>query len=251
MTSLNESTSCLLIRSPRYINTAVDNYGYCTLSIDRLGIGLSSHGEPRDEIQAFLEIEALAALTRMLRAGKLPTVNHAFSRVVHVGHSFGSAQTYGLTAMYPDLSDGIILTGFSLNGSFVGYFGAGGDFQQAELNQPLRFGSSQTRMTLEKIIQDYALTNYVAQPDAMAGEPLAYPRGYLTHSNVNALQYLFLLPGSFDEQIAYVGEATKQPVTVGELLTLSSAPMMNPFKGPVMVITGCKLPFIALSFPHM
>ncbi|KAH7409126.1 hypothetical protein BKA64DRAFT_388116 [Cadophora sp. MPI-SDFR-AT-0126] len=43
-----------------YLNVATDKYKYCTSSFDRLGIGNSSHGEPLNEIQAFLEIAATA-----------------------------------------------------------------------------------------------------------------------------------------------------------------------------------------------
>lgn len=230
-----------------YIDNAVDQNGYCTLSYDRLGIGESSHSEPKNEIQAFLEIEALAALTRMLRNGTLPTVDQAFSRVVHVGHSFGSAQTYSLAAMYPDLSDGIVLTGFSLNTSFSPFFEAGGNFQQAYLNQPIRFGTESAAMAVQSFLQTYALSDLVAPFDVTTAMSYSYPPGYLVSSNANALQYLFFLPGYFDTGLLYNGESTKQPVTVGELLTLNSAPKMIKFGGPVLVITGCKFLFIALS----
>ncbi|TKA67462.1 hypothetical protein B0A49_09356 [Cryomyces minteri] len=221
-----------------YVDTAVDEYGYCTLSYDRLGIGNSSHGEPRNEIQSFLEIQALAAMTRMLRNGSFPTVNHTFSKVVHVGHSFGSAQTFALTAMYPNISDGIILTGWSTNGSFVGYFGAGADFQQANLNQPLRFGSASNYAVLNSFLENYALTDLVAPVQMAPEQSLAYVNGYLTNSNVNSQQYLFFLPPYFDTGLLYYGEQTKQPVTIGELLTLGSLPAMSTFKGPVLVFTG-------------
>lgn len=218
----------------------MDQSGYCTLSYDRLGIGESSHGEPRDEIQAFLEIEALAALTRMLRSGTLPTVDHAFSRVVHVGHSFGSAQTYGLVATYPDISDGIVLSGFSLNSSFTGFFAAGGNFQQAQLNQPIRFGTESTAMAIQGFLQTYALTDLIAPFDVTTAMSYSYSPGYLVSSNANALQYQFFYPGYFDTGLLYNVESTKQPVTVGEMLTLGSSPRINKFGGPVFVITGCK-----------
>ena len=68
-----------------YVNVATDQYKYFTLAYDRLGIGNSSHGEPLNEIQAFLEIQALASLTNMLREGKFPGVNQTFDKVTHVG----------------------------------------------------------------------------------------------------------------------------------------------------------------------
>ncbi|KAI9728679.1 MAG: hypothetical protein M1828_002785 [Chrysothrix sp. TS-e1954] len=220
-----------------YINSALDA-GYSTFSYDRLGIGNSSHGEPKNEIQAPLEIEALATLTRMLRSGSLPGVSANFSKIVHVGHSFGSSQTFALTAKYPNISDGIVLTGFSTNGSFVPYFGAGADFQQANLNQPLRFGSMANAMALNTFTQNYALTDLLTPIDVTTIKPLNYPNGYLANSNVNSQQYLFLLPPYFDNGILYAGEQAKQPVTIGELLTLGSVPKMNTFSGPVLVVTG-------------
>jgi hypothetical protein len=78
------------------INVATDQYKYYTLSFDCLGIGNSPHGEPLNEIQAYLEIAATAQLTMMLRNGTFPGVNHTFEKAVRVGHSFGSAQTYAL-----------------------------------------------------------------------------------------------------------------------------------------------------------
>ena len=140
--------------------------------------------------------------------------------------------------MYPNISDGIVLTGFSMNSSFVGYFGAGANFVQANLNQPFRFGNV-SLASAQSLLSMYGLQ------DATAGlapsQSLNYPTGYLTNANINSQQYLFFLPGYFDQGILEAGEATKQPVTPGELLTLGSAPTMNAFAGPVLVITGSKL----------
>ena len=240
-----------------YVNVATDTYKYSTLAYDRLGIGNSSHGEPLNEIQSFLEVAALAELTLMLRNGKFPKVNQGFKKVTHVGyvlgsqaqarngltylfdsHSFGSAQTYSLVSMYPTISDGIVLTGFSMNGSFVGLFGAGADFQQANLNQPFRFGSASSFAAIQTVLNNYGLTDVGAGITAAPG--LNYPNGYLTNSNANSNQYLFFLPGYFDEGILFAGEAAKQPVAVGELLTLTSLPAVNEYARPVLIITGCK-----------
>lgn len=119
-----------------YVNRAVEEYGYATFSHDRLGIGMSSHGEPVNEIQVQLEIAALKKLTDLLRAGEIPGVPK-FKKVIHVGHSFGSVQSYALAAMYPDITDGLGLTGFSQNGTFLPFFQYGGGFTQANLNPNL------------------------------------------------------------------------------------------------------------------
>ena len=84
----------------------------------------------------------------------------------------------------------------------------------------------------------YGLTDPIA---GLSQTPsLGYPPGYLTNANIGANQYLFFLPGFFDPGALLVAENTKQPVTVGELLTLGSAPMLNAYAGPVLSITGCK-----------
>lgn len=103
-----------------YVDVATDEYGYYTLAIDRLGIGNSSHGEPLNEIQSYLEVAATTELTRQLRAGNFPSMpNQTFNKVVHVGHSFGSAQSYALANLTPDLTDAIVLTGRQTQLSYI------------------------------------------------------------------------------------------------------------------------------------
>ncbi|KAK8049570.1 hypothetical protein PG994_011300 [Apiospora phragmitis] len=88
-----------------YVNRAIDR-GYSAFFFDRLGLGQSSHGEPVNEIQSWLEVSALHALTTMLRENRISEIKAKFDKIVHVGHSFGSIQTYGLVAAYPDSSTG-------------------------------------------------------------------------------------------------------------------------------------------------
>ena len=148
------------------------------------------------------------------------------------------------------------MTGFSMNASFTGYFGAGANFEQAYLNQPFRFGNvsstaieailrmyfgNSSSTAVESMLNMYSLTDYVAGLSPSPSPRVEYTPGYLTNANIGANQYLFALPGFFDPGLLLVGENTKQPVTVGELLTLTSGPMENAYAGPVLVITGCKL----------
>lgn len=190
-----------------YVSEAVDEYGYSTFSWDRLGIGMSQHGEPVNEIQALLEVDALRALTEMLRAGSIPGVIKSFNKVVHVGHSFGSEHTYALTAMYPTISDGIALTGFSQNGSFVPFFELGGNFIQA---------------------------NTVAALSA-------YPDGYLAAGDPSGVQTNFFSPGMFDAAVLALAYSTGEPVTVGELLTIGGETgSVNYFAGPTIIVTGAR-----------
>ena len=229
-----------------YVNIATDKYGYCTLTYDRLGIGNSSHGEPRDEIQANLEVAALYQLTMMLRSGTFPGINKSFEKVVHVGHSFGSVQTYALANMYPTVTDGIILTGFSSNTSYFGLFSLGSNFVQANTNQPLRFGNI-TIPHVAMLLGSTPLLNYLAGLE-MASIPPSQnlPDGYLIASNAQAIQVVYFYPGYFDTSLLPLVDETKQPVTIGELLSLPNLPVVNVFKGPVLVLTGSRCTVIDL-----
>jgi pimeloyl-ACP methyl ester carboxylesterase len=250
------------------VNTALAA-GYSTLAIDRFGIGNSSHGDPFNEIQAQAEVEALNAVTTKLRNGEIPEVGCTYKKVIHVGHSFGSVQSYWLSALYPNNTDGVILTGYSTAGQFLPYVVAGWNLHSARLNQPLRLGNASNDgvrklaaqygldqnlvSTLQKVLDAAGvdLTSQEVWNEVATTEVLDlitgynetvfqynYPSGYLASSDLTALQYAFLYPGNYAIGIALVGEQTKQPVTTGELLTIGSAPAMSPFAGPVLVITG-------------
>ncbi|KAH6660276.1 Alpha/Beta hydrolase protein [Truncatella angustata] len=186
-----------------YVNQALDR-GYSTFSHDRLGIGQSQHGEPVNEIQSFLEVAALTELSRLLRGGEIEGVCH-HDKLVHVGHSFGSIQTYGLAAQSPELTDAIILQGFSQNATYVPFFELGGNFVQANLNEALA----------------------------------DYDDGYLAAGDETGVQINFFAPGQFDPAILEVAFNTGKPVTVGELLTIAGpASVENAYPGPVLVVTG-------------
>ncbi|KHN99731.1 uncharacterized protein MAM_02584 [Metarhizium album ARSEF 1941] len=193
-----------------YVNRALDA-GYSTLSWDRLGIGRSSHGHPVDEIQLPLEISALKALTDAARGGHLCGVAHAFRKTVHLGHSFGSAMTYSLAAMYPNTTDAIVLTGFSQVPQFMAYFALGGNFAPVADNRRL---SSQ------------------------------YAAGYIAPKDSIGIHINFFGPDDFDTELLRLATETGQPAAVGELLTVGSVPKSSDFRGPVMVITGDRdIPF--------
>lgn len=251
-----------------YVNTALAA-GYSTLAIDRLGIGNSSHGDPFNEIQAQAEVEALNEVTKKLRAGSISQIGASYDTVIHVGHSFGSVQSYWLSALYPDNTDGVILTGFSVATQFLSYIVAGWNLHSARLNQPLRLGNSSNTgvralaaqygadknivsslqtvldaagvdLTSQEIWNEVATTEVL---DLITGYNQStfqynYPSGYFASADLTNLQYAFLYPGKYDLSLALMGEQTKQPVTAGELLTIGSSPMMSPFTGPVLVITG-------------
>ena len=253
-----------------YTDVAVNEFGFCTLAIDRLGLGNSSIGDPINEIQIFPEIDTLYKISKMLRQGTLPHVPHAFTKIVHVGHSFGSIQSFALAALHPEVTDGLILTGWAANGSFAGETFASFDSKLARLNQPLRFGNISIEAVtkslsmigapnlnaaqVEKFLAGYNLTLMEVQSvvqstdlaDFITGiEPSSLPKaanlpgGYLTWVDAGSNQYAFLFPGHFDPKVLPYTEKTKFPFTIGELLTIGSIPKVAmKFKGPVQILTG-------------
>lgn len=169
---------------------------------------MSTHfTDPINEGQIWLEVAALRNLTLGIRDGSLGITG--IEKIVHVGHSFGSAETYALTAADPSISDGIVLTGFSQNGSFAADFILGSDFIIAN--------------TIP------ALSSYVT--------------GYLAPATVQGVQIDFFAPGQFDPNVLAAAYATGQPVTPGEILTLAGGgPVPNAIAKPVLIVTGGEFP---------
>lgn len=140
-----------------------------------------------------------------LRNGNVNGISADFDKIVHVGHSFGSQHTYALTAMYPGISAGITLTGFSQNGSFAAFFLLGGNFIRA--NTVSAFSS--------------------------------LPDGYLASGDKSAVQINFFAPGDFAPAVLKYAYKNGQPVTVGELLSFGGETgSVNKFAGPVHIVTG-------------
>jgi len=202
-----------------YVNQALA-MGYSTFSYDRFGIGGSFPGnetvDPINEVQSSLEIAILEQLTIMLRGESGGGGSYAslpipkFAKTVHVGHSYGSIQTYALGAMRPDLSDGLILTGFTQVADYTAYFLLGANFVNVD--------------TVPSLASKYM------------GEGV---RGYIAPQNLTGVQQNFFSPGMFSPKVLEVAGQTGQPVTYGELLTLGApAGVMSEFAGPVLIITG-------------
>lgn len=244
--------------------------GFATLAIDRLGLGNSSHGDPFNEIQSQAEVESLNAITLKLRRGEIPGISQSFKKVVHVGHSYGSVQSYWFSSLYPNNTDGLVLTGWSARGDFITTTIGACNFQSARLNQPLRFGNTSNKkvlatfknhrssersinvldVLLQKIdiklsvhdlwneVATTTLGDFITGYNTSSPDPLDYPSGYLAHSSLQSNQFVFYHPGHFDLSLALLSESTKQPITVGELLTMGSSPPSSVFSGPVLVFTG-------------
>jgi pimeloyl-ACP methyl ester carboxylesterase len=202
--------------------------------------------------------------------GQIAEISQNFSKVIHVGHSFGSVQSYWLSALYPNNTDGLVLTGYSANSSFFPTTVAAWNLHNARLNQPLRLGNA-TNLGIVATLNSFNLTtsliptlqtilsnaginvsqqdiwtdiattelgNLLTGANTTGSTPLNYPSGYLTQSDYTANRYVFLHPGHFDIGLGILAEQTKQPVTTGEILTIGNSPMSSTFTGPVLVFTG-------------
>ncbi|KAK5134242.1 hypothetical protein LTR08_006785 [Meristemomyces frigidus] len=180
-----------------YVNAAL-RAGYAILTYDRLGVGQSDKPDAYTVVQAPLELEILRQLTLMARNGSMydlaaasGPIDTAFqqlgkpSKVVHLGHSFGSFLTSAFIANYGPLSDGAIITSYLLT----------------------------------EYLANAGSTSWAVEYPSMSCPPYDRPSGYVVCSKVG-IQNIFF---GGDPATAYTpalldyGNAIKQPVPVGEL----------------------------------
>jgi pimeloyl-ACP methyl ester carboxylesterase len=199
-----------------------------------------------------------------LRKGTVHGVNKKYDKIVHVGHSYGSLLTNALVAQYPTSSEGIILTGYSADPSYMLQTYAAFNMQIAALNQPLRFGTLSTKDIFKfrsavKYLSHYLKLGHSGISDTTALKEYGFDvgvdliagiddssvvsehlqGGYLTWANQGANQFAFLNPEGINEGIPAYTESTKYPFTIGELLTGASVPLLaSSFTGPVLIVTG-------------
>jgi pimeloyl-ACP methyl ester carboxylesterase len=193
--------------------------GYSILAYDRLGVGQSDHPNAYDVVQSPLELEILRQLTLMARNGTLYSLaaqvkpaNAAFdklikpSKVVHVGHSYGSILSTALIARYGNLSDGAIITGYIPNQ----YFGSSG------------------------------LTAFSFEYAATSSSSYDRPSGYVV-SKKNGVQNVFFGGNpktAFTPELLDYGNDIKQPAPVGEFQSdfQVHGNIAHSFKAPVQYL---------------
>lgn len=186
-----------------YVDSAAEQ-GYATFLYDRLGNGLSDHPDPININQVPLQISIAHELISRLREGGF--LNHSFQNIVGIGHSFGSAQMFGITTQFPHDLDAAVLTGFAAvaTGQETGL--AALNLAVASEVDPLRFAH---------------LAN-----------------GYLTASAPAGNQFFFFHAPDFDADIFNIAEATKQPIALGEFFSFDGVRAPTNFTGPVDVVMG-------------
>ncbi|KXX73987.1 hypothetical protein MMYC01_209023 [Madurella mycetomatis] len=204
-----------------YLDAAIRK-GYSILTYDRIGTGRSEKPDAYDIAQIPAEVEVLAGLTQLARNGKLITSSRVLSattnkttirdfqpsKVVHVGHSYGSFVTSGMLAQYGNLSDGALLTGFLFNSKLGSIDVAHFDHEFAQEHDPTRFDE--------------------------------YPSGYIVLTTESDIQKLFFRKGGFEPKLLTYTERIKQPEAVGEYASQGTA-MSSPafeFRGPIQFFVG-------------
>jgi pimeloyl-ACP methyl ester carboxylesterase len=129
------------------------------------------------------------------------------SKIVHIGHSYGSFLTHSLVADYPTLSDGAILTGIGYNAtatSFPAFF-EGGRLNIANTVSPERYPGLDS--------------------------------GYLASADVIGDAATFFHQGNYDKEILWYTQDISQPPSVMEFITGSPLSLAKPgalaFTSPV------------------
>ncbi|KAK6859701.1 hypothetical protein PG995_003337 [Apiospora arundinis] len=184
--------------------------GYSIFMYDRLGTGSSSRVSGYSESQTSNHLAILISLTQSIRSGHYTGhLSSPPSKIVHVGHSFGSILTHSLVVQDPSLSDGIILTGTAYNHTTTDFSGF---FEGARLN----------------------IANTVS--------PAKYhglDTGYLAFADVYGNAATFFNPSYFDPDALWYTQHVAQPLAAIELLPAKSgSPGATNFTGPVMILTG-------------
>ncbi len=185
------------------------SHGYSTFRYDRIGTGLSDTPDNGfDVVQTATELAILVAMNGKLR-NSTEIGGQTWSKVVGIGHSYGSVLTQAVTASYPDFYDAVILQGFSANSSYMTNY-----FQSA---------------------------GYSIASDTLPGHLSDKPPVWLVTATPATNQLGFWAYPHYDSDAFELARSTEQPVTLGSLFTTGSAVEPAPaFFNPVQIVTGDK-----------
>jgi pimeloyl-ACP methyl ester carboxylesterase len=146
----------------------------------------------------------LQQITKLLQSGEYTGNLGVPSKVVHVGHSYGSFLINALLAAAPNLSDGAILTGTAYGQS-----------------KSVFWASWSLRIASEQVSPRWT----------------GRDSGYLTWVDEVANAATFFHGGSYDPKALQYSEDNKQPLAAIELLTRSQLPLTSlDYTGPLMVM---------------
>ena len=235
--------------------------GYSILTYDRLGTGSSDKPDAYTIVQAPIQLEILRGITNMARSGELlkHTAGNAdsanttvsavstntfkgshvsFGKVIHVGHSFGSVLTNAFLAMYGNLSDAAVLTGYILNEHFTEMQKAAFGLEYAPQNNMTLFGDRSSGYMICGTLGGFQTVFFSTQADATTGI------------------------GGFDKEVLDYAFSIRQTITTSEflppVLNLGAAPL---FEGPLQFMLAefdfpicrgdCNIPFDPATFEKL
>ncbi|KAH7319039.1 Alpha/Beta hydrolase protein [Rhexocercosporidium sp. MPI-PUGE-AT-0058] len=179
--------------------------GYSIFYYDRPGVGKSTLVSGYVN-QASIQIAILEELATAVKAGKYTGQFGTPKSLVLVGHSFGSVISSALATAVPSIAEGLVLTGFSFNGT------NGAGFLEA------------------------------FQPRIASGESSKWASldtGYLTPTDIYSNVNVFFKAPDYDVDIAKYANRNRQPFGINEATSggLVDVAPLN-FTGPAMVIAG-------------
>ena len=214
-----------------YVKAVLDK-GYSILTYDRISTGQSSKPNAYTDVQIPAEVEVLRGITEQIRSGQIwdcaathqSQANTTFDKIIHVGHSLGSFISYGLTALYPDLSDAVVLTGFLANKEAFNSRMTARGLEYGPQNDPVLFADCRSGYIVPGT--EYALQSgfFSARRNETAGL------------------------GGFDPKLLDHAFATRQPEGVverssGDIL-YQTTPIAPQYTGPVQFMVG-EIDFVA------
>ncbi|CCO31749.1 hypothetical protein BN14_05799 [Rhizoctonia solani AG-1 IB] len=195
---------------------AANKAGFAVLSYDRLGVGQSDKPDGLNIVQSSTETAILHRQIQQARAtGK-------YSKILGIGHSYGSIQLTGIAAKYPADLDAVILTGYA----------------PSMISVPLAFTA--WSQTLAKDQADMAIrSRWSSLP---GGSTAMNDNSYMGTGSPSSDRFAFFAEGFYDEGAFKLAYDTKQTHTLGEFLTIAE-PVSKPaseYTGRVLVVTGEK-----------
>ncbi|TVY40706.1 hypothetical protein LSUB1_G002412 [Lachnellula subtilissima] len=138
--------------------------GYSVFYYDRLGI-LTIFSVSGYINQLPIQTEIAKQLAQIVKSGRYPGSIGKPKSLVLVGHSFGSSISAAVAASEPDIADGLILTGFSYNGSNPNNFALAAQLQIASSQNPAKWNRLDTAPDYDLAVVEY--TEYNKAPFAI------------------------------------------------------------------------------------
>ncbi|KAF2464114.1 alpha/beta-hydrolase [Lindgomyces ingoldianus] len=192
-----------------FVQYALAN-GYSIFYYDRLGTGKSQILSGYTN-QASNQIEILSKMVQEIRKGMYTSTVKA-SKIVLVGHSFGSFISDAMVAQYPGLVEGVVLTG-------IGFAGLTDDAGPSSRWIPSAFASR------------------IASTVSSAYRSL--DSGYLSFGDVYAHIETFFHQPNYAVDVVEYAQAISQPFAIAEYLSLGRISLVAAeFKGPVFITSG-------------